>query len=275
MDDTPLLAPSEPGSGAPVTEADLHAYVDLQLSPSRRAEVETFLSMRPDDLERVRDWQRQNDMLRGLLDPVVDEALPLRLPVRPEASPWPWRSLAAGAFAAVLSAGLAWSVRGSIDAAAMRVALASPAGADVELTGFAHRAAVAHAVYSPEVRRPVEVGAEQEQALVTWLTRRMGATVHPPALSALGYELIGGRLLPGDKGPVAQFMYSSTSGQRLTLYVTREVAGQDTAFRFAKDGPVNVFYWVEDKFGYAISAGTNREELLKVSQEVYRQLKPA
>jgi anti-sigma factor RsiW len=99
--------------------------------------------------------------------------------------------------------------------------------------------------------------------------------VHPPALSLLGYELIGGRLLPGDKGPVAQFMYGSASGQRLTLYVTREIAGQDTAFRFAKDGPVNVFYWVEDGFGYAISAGTNRDELLKVSQEVYRQLKPA
>jgi anti-sigma factor RsiW len=37
---------------------------------------------------------------------------------------------------------------------------------------------------------------------------------------------------------------------------------------------VNVFYWVEDHFGYAISAGADRDELMKVSQEVYRQLKP-
>jgi anti-sigma factor RsiW len=70
-------------------------------------------------------------------------------------------------------------------------------------------------------------------------------------------------------------MYGSANGQRLTLYVTRELAGQDTSFRFSKDGPVNVFYWVEDRFAYAISAGADREELLKVSQEVYRQLKPA
>ena len=48
------------------------------------------------------------------------------------------------------------------------------------LTGFAHRAAVAHVVYSPDVRRPVEVGADQEQALVTWLTKRMGTDVRPP-----------------------------------------------------------------------------------------------
>ena len=275
MADTPLLATDAFAVDAPVTEADLHAYVDRQLSPTRRAEVELFLSTRRVDLERVRDWQEQNDLLRGLLGPVVDEPLPLRLPLRREASAWPWRSLAAGALVGVASAALAWSVRGSLDAAATRLALAQPVTADGELAGFAHRAAIAHAVYSPDVRRPVEVGVEQEQALVTWLTRRMGATVHPPALSSLGYELIGGRLLPGDKGPVAQFMYGSASGQRLTVYVTREMAGRDTAFRFAKDGPVNVFYWVEDRFGYAISAGADRDELLKVSQEVYRQLKPA
>ena len=86
-------------------------------------------------------------------------------------------------------------------------------------------------------------------------------------------ELIGGRLLPGDKGPVAQFMYGAAGGQRLTLYVTREVAGQDAAFRFGQDGPVNVFYWVDGQFGYAISAGAGRDELMKVSKEVYRQLK--
>ena len=149
------------------------------------------------------------------------------------------------------------------------------ASSDGELTGFAHRAAIAHVVYSPDVRRPVEVGADQEQALVTWLSKRMGTAVKPPSLAGLGYELIGGRLLPGDKGPVAQFMYGAAGGQRLTLYVTREVPGQDdTAFKFGKDGPVNVFYWVEDHFGYAISAGADRALLMKVSQEVYRQLKP-
>ena len=274
MDDTPSPAASDSANATPVTEADLHAYVDRQLSPPRRAEVEMFLSMRPDDLEHVRDWQKQNDLMRDALGPIVEEPLPLRLPLRRETAPWPWRSLAAGALVAAASAALAWSVRGALDAAAMRTAQAAPATADAELAGFAHRAAVAHTVYSPDVRRPVEVGAEQEQALVTWLTRRIGASVHPPVLSSLGYELIGGRLLPGGKGPVAQFMYGSASGQRLTLYVTRELADRDTAFRFAKDGPVNVFYWVEDRFGYAISAGANRDELLRVSQEVHRQLKP-
>ena len=278
MDDSKLTSVDRAGQPPPVSEADLHAYVDRQLAPARQAQVEQFLAVRPDERARVADWREQNEQLRGLLNPVLDEPLPLRLSLRPQAVAWPWRGLAAGVAIAAVSAGSAWVVRGGIDAEASRLAFTkSPAvlaSGGSELSGFARRAAVAHVVYSPDVRRPVEVGADQEQALVTWLTKRLGTAVRPPALGALGYELIGGRLLPGDKGPVAQFMYGAAGGQRLTLYVTREVAGQDAAFRFGRDGPVNVFYWVDDRFGYAISAGADRDELMKVSQAVYEQLKP-
>ena len=69
-----------------------------------------------------------------------------------------------------------------------------------------------------------------------------------------------------------------TTGQRLTLYVTREApklqGRSETGFRFGQDGPVNVFYWVDAHFGYAISGGANRDELTRVANEVYRQLAP-
>ena len=213
--------------------------------------------------------------LRRLLNPVLSEPVPLGLPLKREAVAWPWRSLAAGVLIAVgqRRVGLVAARRGRCRCGTARVCEPGAASATSALTGFAQRAAIAHVVYSPDVRRPVEVGADQEQALVTWLTKRMGSAVRAPSLAALGYQLMGGRLLPGEKGPVAQFMYGGPGGQRLTLYVTREVAGQDTASSFGKDGPVNVFYWVEDHFGYAISAGADREALMKVSQEVYRQLK--
>ena len=262
------------GPGSPITEADLHAYVDQQLAPVRHAEVEQYLAARPDESQRVQDWQRQNERLRGLLNPVLDEPLPLRLPLKPPATAWPWRALAAGLAIAVLSAGAAWIGRGVYEE---RIAGAARP-ASTALTGFAHRAAVAHVVYTPDGRRPVEVGADQEQQLVTWLSRRLGTAVKAPTLGDIGYSLLGGRLLPGDKGPVAQFMYHDGSGQRLTLYVTREapqVGGQaQTAFQFGRDGPVNVFYWVDRNFGYAISSSAERPELMRVAQEVYRQLAP-
>ncbi|MGZ5893953.1 MAG: anti-sigma factor family protein [Caldimonas sp.] len=265
------------GEVPPIAEADLHAYADGQLSPARRAEVEHYVAARDEERLRVEDWQRQSEGLRALLNPVLDEPLPLRLPLAPESRRWPWRGLAAAVAMCIVSAGVAWTARGAYDAPSRRVAGALPdsAAPGVELAGFARRAAIAHVVYSPDARRPVEVGGDQEQALVTWLTKRMGSPVRAPALGGLGYELIGGRLLPGETGPVAQFMYGAPGKPRLTLYVTREAVGQDASFRFGRNGAVNVFYWVEGRFGYAISAESDRAELMKVSQEVYRQLKPA
>ena len=54
--------------------------------------------------------------------------------------------------------------------------------------------------------------------MVKWLTKRLGTPVKPPMLGTLGYELVGGRLLPGNSGPVAQFMYQEASGQRRKLH---------------------------------------------------------
>jgi anti-sigma factor RsiW len=274
MDATPLK--NMPGDGdKPVTEADLHAFADDQLSPARHAEIDVFLQAHPAERQRVDDWRAQNLALKQRLDPVMSEPLPLRLPLAPAPSPgwqeWPWRSLAAGLAIAVVSTGSAWWGRGAYDGHWQGRATLAAAQAG-RLDGFAHRAAVAHVVYSPDLRRPVEVGADQEQALVTWLTKRLGTEVRPPDLRTLGYGLIGGRLLPGDRGPVAQFMFGGTKGERLTLYITREDAGRETAFRFGREGPVNVFYWVDKDFGYAISSSESRQEMLRVAESVYGQL---
>ena len=136
-----------------------------------------------------------------------------------------------------------------------------------------NRAAVAYAVYSPEVLHPVEVGADQEQHLVEWLSKRLGTTLRIPDLVAFGYHLVGGRLLPGDQGPAAQFMYQNTHGTRLTLYVTmHEGKSRDTAFRYTQENGVNVLYWIEDNTGFALSGETDQAALLKVAHVVYREL---
>ncbi|KAB8063984.1 anti-sigma factor family protein, partial [Janthinobacterium violaceinigrum] len=139
---------------------------------------------------------------------------------------------------------------------------------------LARSAAIAHAVYTPEVRHPVEVGVEQEAHLVQWLSKRLGSNLQPPVLSPLGYRLIGGRLLPGDgDGPVAQFMYEDGSGKRLTLYVARERAGrQETAFRYTQEKELGVFYWIDGQMGYALSARLPKAELGKIADAVYAQL---
>ena len=281
---SPIVPPN-----LPVTEAELQAYVDRQLPVERQREIEAYLSLRPEEEQRVQSYLAQNRELRTLFNPVIDEPVPkrLRLAATPR-TPWYLQRMAAGIAIAVVSGVAGWGLRGGMSGEPDSSTLAQRSPSAITMasaTGFAQRAAIAHAVYSPDQRRPVEVDADHEDQLVAWLSKRMGAPMKPPHLQALGYALDGGRLLPGGKGPVAQFMYHDSAGAKLTLYVSSEVAditsgaqggkNQETAFRFAREGNINVFYWVDGPFGYAISADADRAELARVSGEVYRLLAAA
>ncbi|HJU99520.1 MAG TPA: anti-sigma factor [Burkholderiaceae bacterium] len=298
---------------APVVEAELQAWVDGCLPAARRAAVDAYLALHPDEAARLRAYRQQNAALRARYNPVLDEAVPAALAARPHGRLWhaargmlaangPWRhaamlaltlaggaagwwlhDVAPGAMPAAPASALAGAGRPASAPARPADMAASPAArlaaADVAPSAddqaLARSAAVAHAVYSPEQRHPVEVGADQQQHLVTWLSKRLGAPLHPPQLGALGYELIGGRLLPGQSGPVAQFMYDNGGGGRLTLYVSTEQRhNHTTAFRFAQQGKVGVFYWIDGRYGYALSGALDKAALAKLADAVYAQLEP-
>ncbi len=247
----------------PVTEVDLHAYVDGVLPAERTAQIEAYLAEHPEDAARVAAYCEQTAALHRMFDPVMDEPLPQRLEV-----PRPLWARAMLRYAAVV----AWLALGGL--AGWQLHDYRTAGR-LETITWARSAAVAHALYSPEVRHPVEVAAAEEAHLVRWLSKRLGASVKAPHLGDVGYALVGGRLLPGDRGPVAQFMYQDGKGQRLTLYVRRDAGKQrETAFRFARERGVGVFYWIDGGLGYALSGEIEKPELLRVATAVYRQLNP-
>ncbi|HYD56093.1 MAG TPA: anti-sigma factor [Burkholderiales bacterium] len=249
-----------------LTDAELQAYVDGRLPALRAAEVEAWISAHPEHAERVADYRRLGDALRLLYEPIVSEPVPesmlARRPPRwsraAKAAAWVGLGIAAGLIAG-------WQLHDR------SVAAMVDAGA-----AMARRAALAHATYSPEVRHPVEVGADQEAHLVAWLSKRVGAPLRAPKLEDVGYHLVGGRLLPGESGPVAQFMYQCNAGTRVTLYVrTESTQNRESAFRYSKEGNVRVYYWVDRKLGYAMSTSDiSKDDLLKVSNAVYQQLNP-
>jgi anti-sigma factor RsiW len=247
----------------PVTEADLHAYVDGVLPAESAAQIEAYLAEHPEDAARIASYCEQTAAMHRAFDPILDEPLPRRLEV-----PRPVWTRAMLRYAAVV----AWLALGGVAGWHLHE---YRAGSQVETTTWARRAAVAHVVYSPEVRHPVEVGAAEEAHLVRWLSKRLGASVKAPHLGDLGYSLVGGRLLPGDRGPVAQFMYQDGKGQRLTLYVRRDAKQRrETAFRFTRERGVGVFYWIDGELGYALSGEIDKPALLRVATAVYRQLNP-
>lgn len=234
----------------------------------------------PPDDDALPDWAAQRDALRQLHRDVLDEPVPLALLAAAEraerrrthqASWLRWGGMAAGlliAFAAGWLASGQWS-----PGIGGRVMARGPLGPE-----FVHAAAVAHAVYAPEKRHPVEVAAAEQQHLVQWLSRRLDRPLKVPDLSAEGYTLVGGRLLPGDAGARAQFMFEDSAGQRITLYLgaladaAAVAPAGESAFRFAAEGPVPSFYWVEGGFGYALAGKLPRESLLRLATVVYRQL---
>ena len=252
---------------APVTEAELQAWVDRQLPPARRAAVDDYLALHPAEAARLHAYREHAVALRARYAAVLDEAVPAALAARRLPPHWRARSLRAAAMLALtLGGGVAgWLAR---DAAA-------PDAAPPLAAALPRSAALAHAVYTPEVRHPVEVGADQQAHLVAWLSKRLGAPLKPPQLAAQGYALEGGRLLPGQSGPVAQFMYRDAGGARLTLYVsTEQTHSRETGFRFAQEGDVGVFYWIDGKFGYALSGNLDKPALAVLANAVYPQLEP-
>ena len=254
-------------SDQPITEADLQAYADGRLPEERHKAVEAWLATRPEESERIAAYRRLAHEVRAAYETLLSEPVPPRL-AHAASRRGQWRRAAA--------------VAGWI---ALGIAIGGPAGWHVrpertvtqvvpDTAAFARRAAVAHATYSPEVRHPVEVGADDEQHLVNWLSKRLGVKVRAPKLEDAGMSLVGGRLLPGENGPVAQFMYQSQNGRRLTLYVRTEASrNRETAFRYARENNVGVFYWIDREVGYALaSADLSREELLRLANLVYKQL---
>ena len=251
-------------SPLPVSESELHAYADGLVPAARRAEIDNHLTTHPDDAQRVRAWVEQNQALHELYDPILVEAFPARMR-QPALAHRRRPVLRYAAFFAwfVLGGATGWYLQSYSSATS------------VDAMSFVRQAAIAHVVYSPEVRHPVEVGADQETHLVSWLSKRLGASLKVPQLTAVGYQLVGGRLLPGNRGPVAQFMFQDGNGQRLTLYVRSGTGdNKETAFRYAHERGIGVFYWLDGKFGYALSGEVDKTELLRVAKAVYQQLNP-
>ena len=251
-------------------EDDLQAYADGQLAPGRREAFEQALARDPALAARVAEIERQNAWLRGSLDALLNEPVPQRLidaarpPARRARAPM-WLGAVAASLA-TLAIGLAagWYAR---DAALER---------DGTPTTFARQAALTHALYAADANRPVEVWAPEEKRLVAWLTKRLGFPVHAPDLNSVGYALVGGRLVAGNEQPTALFMYENSAKQRLTLQARKQPTGApETAFRYAIEDGVGVYYWIDDQCGYALSGSLDRAQLLAIGRLVYGQLATA
>src|SRR5262245_48534746 len=247
----------------PVTDDELHAFVDGELAPNRRKTVEAWLATHPDDAARVASWRAHAELIRVRYGGAARSPVPTRLNldrlVRAERK-WTWMAAAAVLCAFVVGSATGWFGRGMLASAPV------PAARTVTA-----EALDAHKLYVAEVRHPIEVPADASH-LLPWLSRRAGPHLRPPQLATFGLKLMGGRLLPGTSGkPAAMFMYEAASGDRYTLYCARSAA-PETALHYNVAGQVAAVYWGDGDVGFVVSGPADRERLIKIAQAAYEQL---
>lgn len=256
----------------PFGEDDLMAYVDERLTPERLAAVERYIEENPAIQAQVSADRAAREILRRRLDPIADLPIPARLRVdaimrrRQDMMRRRVGSIAACVALLLGGVGLGWEAREFVPQRLV-------SNQQLINSATAMDAISAHRVFVVETVHPVEVAAAQQAHLIQWLSRRVGHPLAVPDLAAQGYVLMGGRLLPAGNEAAAQFMYESTGGHRLTVYV-RASSGSDTQFRFVESRGVSAFSWIDQGLGFAIVGTIDRPQLLDIADTVYQQVDP-
>jgi anti-sigma factor RsiW len=251
-------------SQRPITEDDLHAYVDQLLEPERRADVTTYLDGHPNVARRVNGFADQRRLLRDALAPIADQPLPpalnlsriiggqRRRPLRI------WWAVAAMLLISVGGVG-GWVARD-----AMQV---SSNG----LSALAQEATDSFTVYAHDHVRPVEIRAADGAELAQWLSDRLQKPIKAPDLTGAGYRLMGGRLIATSHGPAAMFMYDDDRGERLVMLARPMAADQNAPMTPHSKGEVSGFVWADGGMGYGLVGLPAVESLRPIANEVRKQ----
>lgn len=250
----------------PITEDDLHGFVDHRLDPDRRLLVQRYLAENPAEAERIAAYVAQRATLRAALASATGGTIPARLnphllmAQRVWRRRMLWRSAAAVLLALGLGGGGGWALRGVL----------SPAETDV--AALMREAVANHVVYTADRRRPTELGEDQRDDLARWVSNRLNHKVAPPDLTDSGFRYIGGRLAATPEGPAGLFMYQNADGVRLTIFVRPDAQARNAPLAPVDGKPMGGAAWIEKGVGYSVVAPVPADELRRIAEQVKRVL---
>ena len=246
-----------------VFEDELHAFVDGHLPRDRCTAVLAYLGRHPEEVARLTAYARQKEQLRSRLeemalptgDPATAElqhVLADRLAGRTRYRDWLRRS---AGMAVLLGTGW-WSN-------ALYEQYFTDRLPDVVMEGTQ-----AHEIFSGDLDRPVELTAMATTDMAAWFSSRLGELVEIPSLHGMGLRLIGGRLLAGDEGPVAQLIYEDASGYRVSLCLSSAPSSSKPELELVRLQGLTAGYWNEGDLTYALVANTTEQQLVTIAMEL-------
>ncbi|MCF3948593.1 anti-sigma factor family protein [Acidiphilium iwatense] len=269
----------------PITDDDLHAYVDGKLDDARRAVVEDYLINNPGQRRRVDAWIAQTNALRATFDPVMTEPLPPELTMahialngsmdgtgqrQQRARSWfgPQIRAAAGFLIALGLGGAAgWFGHGQT-------------GADQSLardTGIPSLALESKAAYQIFADRghdrshPTKMThpTAQPSGDPAAIWHRVGRKFRLPDLTAAGFQRIEVDWVATIHGPAAAVLYRDQSGDNLILLVRKMEIPASTIRMVEHRGRDHTsFAWIHGGIGYAVIADTLPQRLHRIANQI-------
>ena len=267
----------------PVSLPELEAFADGELpaEDARRvaAALETDADLRAQfaeicrlgaALEQVADDPEDDDPAIGVLANRLERQLVLRR--RAQLSRY--GAAAAAVVAAVGTAG--WYSHAALSPAVPGAAPAVMAANTVDpgaLPSFVADAAGAHSIFAFDSVHPVEFTSSDQPVMHDWFVSHLGGNASVPQLDSLGFTLVGGRLLGGAEGAMAQILYENAKGDRVSLiYGKRQLPGGPEV-KLVKVGKSFASYWQHNDFSWAVVEDAPGADVTAVSAHVAELIK--
>lgn len=250
-----------------ISESDIHAYVDQQLSPERRIAVEAYLSSQPALAGQVMADLRVRDELRLAMSSVAhSERIETRNAARALQKVLMNRSRVAllrRAAAVVAFVSVGWVAHSVINPFA-----ATPVVASVPTPTFVREAMQAHE--ATLLREKVQPTASQPAFTAADVRAATGIVL--PEFPA-NWTLMDGQIFPSTFGPSAEIALKPRNGTELTLYAARTDSFSVQRVTLAHSGKAIAAYWQIGEVAYAlVSQGGNSDELADAATRLAKTL---
>jgi hypothetical protein len=268
------------GLEPPVSEAELHGFVDGSLERGRREAVQAFLAVSPADAARVETWRRQNEAIRAAFASINTPPLPssqardagtLTDRICPASGGGLWRERWFGrcmglAFAGgvLLTACADYFTHhvGPLDSLPLSSGDPPAAGAS---EAFAAQAVSALQAFGPP------------PAAQRLLSKGEGGAPAPaapilPALPAAGQTLAAVRAMPGEQGQMLCMFYARKDAGTIALCAEKTPGPSATAPRVAGEFPLNAISWRQSGANYALAGALTEPDLRALADEARAQV---
>ena len=253
----------------------LSAYLDQELPEDQLDEIRHLIETDPNVAEEFEKLALANDHALSEFDDFLDVGICEdlistieRAELEPSAKPVPIAANSNFGFRS-MAAGMALLIAGGIGGFVFNEAH-QPEITVAQTTGWLHDVADYHGIYAQQKRHLVEVGADEADHIVGWLSSTIGLPFSIPDISDTGFEFQGARLLVVKGKPVAQLMYKDQSGSVVAICFQNS-SGKMMGSGETKSSTINGFdilLWSNGDGQYLVIGDQTESRLKEVADQV-------